>query len=43
MDMVPKKIMDYARFMSRVGLISAKPASWQDVFFDDIHKLRGVE
>lgn len=39
--MVPNKIMDYAQFMSRVGLISAKPASWQDVFFDPIHKLPG--
>jgi NitT/TauT family transport system substrate-binding protein len=39
--MVQKKIMDYAQFMSRVGLISAKPARWQDVFFDPIHKLPG--
>jgi NitT/TauT family transport system substrate-binding protein len=39
--MVPKKVMAYADFMSRVGLISAKPAQWQDVFFDDIHKLPG--
>ena len=39
--MVPKKIMTYADFMSRVGLLSAKPAQWQDVFFDDVHKLPG--
>jgi NitT/TauT family transport system substrate-binding protein len=39
--LVPKQIMSYADFMSRVGLISAKPAQWQDVFFDDIHKLPG--
>jgi NitT/TauT family transport system substrate-binding protein len=39
--MVPKKIMDYAEFMSRVGLIAAKPAAWQDVFFTDVHKLPG--
>jgi len=39
--MVPKRIMSYADFMSRVGLIAAKPAQWQDVFFDDIHKLPG--
>jgi NitT/TauT family transport system substrate-binding protein len=39
--MVPKQIMSYADFMSRVGLIAAKPAQWQDVFFDAIHKLPG--
>jgi NitT/TauT family transport system substrate-binding protein len=39
--MVPKRIMSYADFMSRVGLIAAKPAQWQDVFFDAIHKLPG--
>jgi NitT/TauT family transport system substrate-binding protein len=39
--MVPKKIMDYAEFMSRASLIGAKPTQWQDVFFDDIHKLPG--
>jgi len=39
--MVPKKIMAYAEFMSRAGLISAKPAHWQDVFFGDVHKLPG--
>jgi NitT/TauT family transport system substrate-binding protein len=39
--MVPKKVMAYANFMSQAGLISAKPAQWQDVFFDNIHKLPG--
>ena len=39
--MVPKNIMGYAEFMSRVGLIPAKPASWQDVFFPDIHRHPG--
>jgi len=39
--MVPKQIMSYADFMSRVGFITAKPAQWQDVFFDAIHKLPG--
>ncbi len=37
----PKKVMDYADYMSRVGMISSKPASWRDVFFDNIHKLSG--
>jgi NitT/TauT family transport system substrate-binding protein len=39
--MVPKKIMAYAEFMGRTGMLSEKPASWQDVFFDDIHALPG--
>jgi NitT/TauT family transport system substrate-binding protein len=39
--MIPKKIMDYADYMSRVGMIPVKPASWRDVFFDDISQLPG--
>jgi NitT/TauT family transport system substrate-binding protein len=39
--MVPKKIMDYAEFMSRIGMLSPKPASWRDMFFPDTHKLPG--
>ncbi|MDQ4062125.1 MAG: ABC transporter substrate-binding protein [Pseudomonadota bacterium] len=39
--MTPKKVMAYAEFMSRVGLIPVKPASWQELFFEEIHKLPG--
>ena len=39
--MVPKKIMAYADFMARAGLISAKPANWQEVFFPETHALPG--
>jgi len=39
--MVPKKIMAYADFMARVGVLPAKPANWQEVFFADIHALPG--
>jgi NitT/TauT family transport system substrate-binding protein len=39
--MVPKKIMDYATFMNRTGMLAAKPESWRDVFFADTHKLPG--
>src|SRR5215475_3948851 len=39
--MVPKKIMAYAEFMNRAGLLSVKPTHWQDVFFPDTHKLPG--
>jgi NitT/TauT family transport system substrate-binding protein len=38
---VPKKIMAYADYMSRAGLIPAKPSSWQDVFFEEAHQLPG--
>ena len=37
----PKKIMDYADYMSRVGMLATKPASWREIFFDDISKLPG--
>jgi NitT/TauT family transport system substrate-binding protein len=39
--MVPKKIMSYADYMARVGMLGTKPADWRDIFFDDIHKLPG--
>ena len=39
--MVPKKIMAYADFMARAGLISTKPANWQEVFFPETHALPG--
>jgi NitT/TauT family transport system substrate-binding protein len=39
--MAPKKIMPYAEFMARTGLLAVKPASWKDVFFPDIHDLSG--
>jgi NitT/TauT family transport system substrate-binding protein len=39
--MVPKKIMAYAEYMNRVGMLPVKPASWQDVFFADTHNLPG--
>jgi NitT/TauT family transport system substrate-binding protein len=29
----PEGTMRYAEFMSRVGTIKAKPASWRDYFF----------
>jgi sulfonate transport system substrate-binding protein len=39
--LVPKKIMAYAEFMSRVGMLPARPASWRDVFFPNVHQLPG--
>jgi NitT/TauT family transport system substrate-binding protein len=37
----PKKIMAYADFMNRTGLMATKPASWKDVFFEEIHGQSG--
>ena len=39
--MVPKKVMSYADYMSRVGMLQTKPATWRDVFFEDTHNLPG--
>jgi NitT/TauT family transport system substrate-binding protein len=39
--MVPKKIMPYADFMHRTGILPVKPANWQEVFFPDTHNLEG--
>src|SRR5438067_987464 len=38
---VPDGTMKYAEFMSRVGTIKAKPASWKDLFFPPIHAVAG--
>jgi NitT/TauT family transport system substrate-binding protein len=35
--MVPKKILAYAEFMNRVGVLAAKPANWQEIFFPATH------
>jgi NitT/TauT family transport system substrate-binding protein len=39
--MVPKKIMAYAEFMSRIGMIPVKPESWKDAFFEELHDRPG--
>jgi NitT/TauT family transport system substrate-binding protein len=38
---VPLKVGMFVDFMSRVGRLSAKPDSWKDLFFADIHALPG--
>lgn len=37
----PKKVMAYAEFMSRTGLMATKPAAWQELFFEHIHAQPG--
>ena len=39
--MTPEKTMVFADYMSRVGMIPVKPASWKEMFFDSIHDLPG--
>ena len=39
--MVPENTMKYANFMSQVGRIKAKAASWKEYFFPDIYDLKG--
>jgi NitT/TauT family transport system substrate-binding protein len=38
---VPEGTMRYAEFMSRIGTIKVKPASWKDLFFAPIQSAQG--
>jgi NitT/TauT family transport system substrate-binding protein len=33
----PQQVMKYAAFMQKAGAIEQRPASWQDLFFPEIH------
>lgn len=37
----PENTMKYADFMAEVGTLKAKPASWKDYFFPEIHDEKG--
>jgi NitT/TauT family transport system substrate-binding protein len=39
--MVPENTMKFAEFMASVGRLKAKPESWKDYFFPDIHGEKG--
>jgi NitT/TauT family transport system substrate-binding protein len=39
--LTPENTMKYADFMSSVGTLKAKPASWKDYFFPDIYDANG--
>jgi NitT/TauT family transport system substrate-binding protein len=39
--MTPKNTMAFADYMSRVGMIPAKPESWKDLYIKNIHNLPG--
>ena len=38
---VPQKVMVYADFMHKDGMIKVKPDSWRDLFFPNAHKYQG--
>lgn len=40
-DTTPRKIMQFAEFMTKVGTLKKAPGSWKETFFDDIHPLNG--
>lgn len=37
----PLNVMKYANFMSDVGTLKARPSSWQELFFPEIHAVAG--
>ena len=37
----PENVMKYAEFMHRIGTLKTLPASWQDLFFEEIHGAPG--
>ena len=41
-ELTPRNLMKYADFMSKVGIMKAKPNSWKDLFFPgEVHSLPG--
>jgi len=39
--LTPQKVYKTAEFMSKIGTIKSKPASWKDLFFPEVHGLAG--
>ena len=37
----PESLMTYANFMADVGSIKNRPTKWQDMFFPEIHGVKG--
>lgn len=37
----PQGFMIYGEFMSKIGRLKNKPTSWKDIFFEDVHDLKG--
>ena len=39
--MTPQRVVAFAAFRADIGTIATRPASWKELFFDDIHALPG--
>jgi NitT/TauT family transport system substrate-binding protein len=39
--MVSERTLPFTEFMHDVGTLKRRPASWHDLFFEDIHHLDG--
>jgi NitT/TauT family transport system substrate-binding protein len=39
--LAPQGFMQYAEFMHKVGRLKNKPDSWKDMFWHEIHDLKG--
>jgi len=39
--LTPQKVYKTAEFMSKIGTIKSKPASWKELFFPEVHGLPG--
>lgn len=39
--LTPQKVYQTAEFMYKIGTIKAKPASWKELFFPEVHDLQG--
>lgn len=39
--LAPERVLPYAQFMNQIGTLKNRPASWKDLFFQDIHDLPG--
>ena len=40
-SLTPRRTMDFADIMSKVGLVKKKPVAWTDLFFDGLHARPG--
>ena len=37
----PSRVMPFAEYMVKIGMLKHKPESWKDLFFPNIHDLKG--
>lgn len=39
--LTPKNVVKFVEFKNEIGTLKAKPASWKDMFFENVHELPG--